>query len=140
MYHLRVISIGKTKEKWLDDACGEYIKRLSRIMSVECVWLKTNGQLLEMLKKEANVVCLDPAGKAMDSEQFAGYIEKAFVNGGSHLTMVIGGPDGLPKEARATYPLISLSPLTMTHQIVRLVLFEQLYRATEILSGSPYHR
>lgn len=140
MYHLRIISIGKTKELWLDEACAEYIKRLSHRMSIECIWLKTDQQLTIALQKEPYVICLDPAGKMMDSIKFASFIEKSFEKGGSHLTIAIGGPEGLPTEVRAAYTLISLSQLTMTHQIVRIVLFEQLYRAMEILAGSPYHK
>lgn len=140
MYHLRIVSIGKTKEPWLEAACSEYIKRLSQRMTIDFVWLKTDAQLTTALQKEHNVVGLDLAGKALTSEKFAAYIEKSFEKGGSHLTLVIGGPEGLPKEVRDTYPLISLSPLTMTHQIVRIVLLEQLYRAMEILAGSPYHK
>jgi 23S rRNA (pseudouridine1915-N3)-methyltransferase len=140
MYHLRIISIGKTKEPWLDDACNEYIKRLSHRMSVDFIWLKTDQQLTSALAKENNVVCLDPVGKEMNSEKFAKFVEKSFEKGGTHLTIAIGGPEGLPSEVRATYPLISLSQLTMTHQIVRIVLMEQLYRAMEILAGSPYHK
>lgn len=140
MYHLHIAAIGKTKETWLDEACQEYTKRLSKKMQIRCSWYKTDAQLVLALSKENNVICLDLAGKAMNSEQFSAYIEKAFIAGGCHLTLVIGGPEGLPKEIIPLYPRISLSPLTMTHQIVRVVLFEQLYRAMEIAAGTPYHK
>lgn len=140
MYHLHIAAVGKTKEAWLEEACQEYIKRLSKKMEMTCSWFKTDTQLGAALAKERNVICLDPAGKLLNSEQFSDYLVKAFETGGSHLTLAIGGPDGLPKEVLPLYPKLSLSPLTMTHQIVRVVLFEQLYRALEIASGSPYHK
>ena len=104
MYHLRILSIGKTKEAWLDEACSEYIKRLTHRMSVDFVWLKTDQQLIAALAKENNVLCLDPAGKMMESEKFAKYIEKSFEKGGTHLTIAIGGPEGLPEEVRSFIP------------------------------------
>ncbi len=140
MYHLHIAAVGKTKEAWLEEACQEYMKRLSKKMQITCTWYKTDAQLTAALTKEKMVICLDPAGKLMNSEQFSDYLVKALETGGSHLTLAIGGPDGLPQEVLSHYPRVSLSPLTMTHQIVRVVLFEQLYRAMEIASGSPYHK
>ncbi len=140
MLKLHLLSVGKTKEKWLDEAVQEYIKRLSPTMKIDCTWVKSNQELIDKLKKENAVIYLDPAGKAMDSESFSDYLFRSFEKGGSRLCMVIGGPEGLPAEIKASGNLLSLSTMTMTHQIVRLVLLEQLYRAAEIARGSPYHR
>lgn len=139
MLKLKLISVGKTKEEWLDAAIDEYVKRLKPVMAIEFLWVKNDEQLVAAVEKESGVVCLDAAGKQMTSEQFAVFVNKSFEGNGSRLTLVIGGAEGLPPKLKE-YPLISLSLMTMTHQIVRLVLMEQLYRAFEILKGSKYHK
>ncbi|WP_068468427.1 23S rRNA (pseudouridine(1915)-N(3))-methyltransferase RlmH [Candidatus Protochlamydia phocaeensis] len=140
MLKLKILSVGKTKEKWLEDAFDEYVKRLRPIIQVECQWAKDSAQLLEWAQKEAHLICLDPAGKLLTSEQFAAFLESSWQKSGSRLTLVIGGAEGLPTELKQQGQLISLSPLTFTHQITRLVLIEQIYRATEINKGSQYHK
>lgn len=139
MLKLKLISVGKTKEEWLDAAIDEYVKRLKPVMAIEFLWVKNDEQLIAAVEKESGAVCLDAAGKQMTSEQFASFIGKSFEDNGSRLTLVIGGAEGLPPKLK-NYPLISLSLMTMTHQIVRLVLMEQMYRAFEILKGSKYHK
>lgn len=140
MLKLKVISVGKTKEEWLDHALKEYVKRLKSYLSIEFIWVKNDEQLQSLVDKEPLVICLDASGLAFSSEEFSSFILSKFNEGGSRLTMVIGGPDGLPATVKKKFPLISLSSLTMTHQIVRLVLLEQIYRAFEIAKGSKYHR
>lgn len=140
MYHLKILSIGKTKEKWLDDAIGEYTKRLRPYLKIEMLWAKDNAQLIDWTRKESSYLCLDPKGKTFTSEKFSKFIIKEWEKGGSHLTMVIGGAEGLPSELQKNGLLISLSLLTFTHQITRLVLVEQIYRALEIHRGSAYHK
>lgn len=140
MLKLKILSVGKTKEKWLDEAFGEYQKRLKPLMQIDCQWAKDSSQLLDWALKEPYLICLDPAGRLLSSEQFATLIEQSWDKGGSRLTIVIGGAEGLPLELKQQAQLISLSPLTFTHQITRLVLIEQIYRATEIQKGSHYHK
>ncbi|CUI16548.1 SPOUT methyltransferase family protein [Candidatus Protochlamydia naegleriophila] len=140
MLKLKILSVGKTKEKWLDEAFGEYQKRLKPLMQVDCQWAKDSSQLLDWALKEPYLICLDPTGCLLSSEQFATLIEQSWDRGGSRLTIVIGGAEGLPLELKQNAQLISLSPLTFTHQITRLVLIEQIYRATEIQKGSNYHK
>lgn len=140
MYHLKIISIGKTKEKWLDEAIGEYIKRLKPYVKLEMLWAKDNTQLIEWTRKESSYLCLDPQGKTFTSEKFSEFMIKEWEKRGSHLTMIIGGAEGLPSELKQKGFLISLSLLTFTHQITRLVLVEQVYRALEIHRGSAYHK
>ncbi|QLH35600.1 MAG: 23S rRNA (pseudouridine(1915)-N(3))-methyltransferase RlmH [Parachlamydiaceae bacterium] len=140
MLKLKIISIGKTKEDWLNAAIEEYVKRLSPVLKFEFVWAKNNDQLRDLLNKETSVICLDAKGKLYNSEQFAEFIQTQFVENKSRLTLAIGGAEGLPDEIKGCYRLISLSPLTMTHQIVRLVLIEQIYRAFEIAKGTQYHK
>lgn len=140
MLKLKIISIGKTKEEWLNSAINEYVKRLSPVLKIEFVWAKDNDQLKDLLDKEPAVICLDAQGKMLDSEQFSKFLQNQFVESDSRVVMAIGGSDGLPKEIKGLYPCISLSLMTMTHQIVRLVLIEQIYRAFEIAKGSKYHK
>jgi len=140
MHKIKILSVGKTKEKWLEEACGEYIKRLKPIVQFEFLWAKDTPQLIEWVKKEPYFICLDPAGQLMDSLQLSKFIVRSLEKGGSRLTLVIGGAEGLPQEIKAGATLISLSPLTFTHQITRLILLEQIYRATEIDKGTQYHK
>lgn len=140
MLRLKIISVGKTKENWLNEAIDEYLTRLSPILKVEFILTKSDDQLREALNKENLVICLDAAGKLYNSEKFAEFIQQQFIAGGSRLTLAIGGAEGLPQDIKARHPLMSLSPLTMTHQMVRLVLIEQIYRAFEIAKGSKYHK
>ncbi|HRD55371.1 MAG TPA: 23S rRNA (pseudouridine(1915)-N(3))-methyltransferase RlmH [Parachlamydiaceae bacterium] len=140
MLKLKILSIGKTKEEWLESALNEYMKRLKPILSIEFLLARSDEELLSLAEKEPLLVCLDPKGKKMDSAAFANYIQNKFVEGGSKLAIAIGGAEGLPEKLKSHKNLISFSDLTMTHQIVRLVLIEQIYRAFEIMKGSKYHK
>lgn len=137
---LKILSVGKNKEAWLEEALEEYVKRLKPFISIQFLWVKNDGQLLLSAQKESSLICLDPAGALMASEEFSQFLHHKLQEAGSHLTLVIGGPEGLPSSLKQNHPLLSLSPLTMTHQIVRLVLMEQIYRAFEIKKGSKYHK
>ncbi len=140
MLKLKIISIGKTKEEWLDQAIDEYAKRLKPVLQIDFVLVKSDEQLVALVEKEPLFICCDANGLSLNSEQFSSYLQKKFTEGGSRLAIVIGGSDGLPVSLKTHSHLISLSPLTMTHQIVRLVLLEQVYRALEIAKGSKYHK
>lgn len=140
MYKIRILSVGKTKEQWLESAISEYLKRLQKTASLEFVWAKNDDQLVVLAQKEEGVVCLDAAGQTMDSDQFSSFLIKKLEEHGARLTFIIGGAEGLPKGLRGAFPLLSLSPMTFTHQMVRLILVEQIYRAIEIEKGSRYHK
>lgn len=140
MIKVRILGVGKTKESWLDEAIEEYLKRLKPTMQIEFVFAKNDAQLLNWLEKEASVIALDPAGKLFTSEEWSAFLLERIEAGGARLTFVIGGPDGIPQTVRKSAFLLSLSPLTFTHQLARLVLVEQIYRALEIAKGSPYHK
>jgi 23S rRNA (pseudouridine1915-N3)-methyltransferase len=140
MLKLKIISVGKTKETWLNDAIDEYKKRLSPVLQIEFILAKNDANLIEQLKNESQFVCLDSTGDMFTSEQFSKFVQDQFISNGSRLTLVIGGPEGLPNEIKKKSPLISLSLMTMTHQMVRLILLEQIYRAFEIAKGSKYHK
>jgi 23S rRNA (pseudouridine1915-N3)-methyltransferase len=141
MYRIRILSIGKTKEEWLEKALAEYLKRLQAIAAIEFVWAKNDEQLLALAAKESHFLCLDACGQAMTSEHFSSFLIRKLESSGSRLAIIIGGAEGLPKELKHPRDrLVSLSPMTFTHQIVRLVLVEQIYRAFEIERGSKYHK
>ena len=136
MFKVKVLTIGKCKEKWLSDALFEYEKRLQGKMAFEWRLAKDDAQLSSWAEQEP-YIALDPKGELLASEALAGKM----VKWGLRLTFVIGGAEGLPtqvlKQAQFRW---SLSPLTFTHQITRLILVEQLYRSMEIERGSQYHK
>lgn len=134
MYKFKILTIGKTKETWLEEALEEYSKRLKSQAEISWMFAKDDEQLVQLASKEARKICLDASGKLMNSEEFSHY-----VLGYPRLCFIIGGADGLPEPLKKETSL-SLSRLTFTHQIVRLILIEQIYRALEIAKGSPYHK
>jgi 23S rRNA (pseudouridine1915-N3)-methyltransferase len=138
---IKVIAVGKkSRESWIEAGIAEYSKRLKPYLEVEFVWVKNNEQLIKALEKESSLFCLDPAGKTFTSEGFSRFVCKKFERGGARLAIGIGGPTGLPEVIRKKTELISLSTMTYTHQLVRVVLLEQIYRAIEISKGSSYHK
>ena len=149
--NIRIVGRKSGSEKWLEEACAMYRTRLrpSKI-EVETTWHKDNDALVKGVTvdrdKGHQVVLLDPLGKTKTSEQFSSDMYKWLDQGGSRLVFVIGGAEGLPselKETRSGRPrptLISLSAMTFTHQFARMLLIEQIYRASEIRKGSGYHK
>jgi 23S rRNA (pseudouridine1915-N3)-methyltransferase len=152
----RLIAVGERMPGWVAEGFAEYRKRLSRELPLELVELKpgTRGKgrddaramhdegvaILAALATDCHVVALDGRGKTWSSEELAAQLEK-WRMGGRDVAFLIGGPDGHAPEvlARADQRW-SLGPLTLPHMLVRLVLAEQLYRATTIIAGHPYHR
>ncbi len=130
MMRIKIISPGKHKEEWLLQGLAEYEKRLSRVAKIEWVFPK------ELKLPEEPYSLLDVKGKFLSSEEFSTFL----LSKQAH-TFVIGGPSGPPKNIsdRADFKF-SLSPMTFTHQLVRLVLVEQIYRGFEIFKGSNYHK
>ena len=138
MFKVKIISQGKSKESWLNDALKEYEKRLTGKMEVEWILVDKAKDLEEKALKEPILIALDLQGKKRTSEEFS---KALFLNWGSKITFVIGGPNGLcPEIKKHAKELLCLSTLTFTHQMVRLILLEQLYRALEIEQGSSYHK
>ncbi len=137
MRKIKIFTVGKTKESWLQEALDEYTKRLKPHLSLEWHLAKNSDQLSTLLEKETHYICLDIKGAAFSSEEFSEWFQKT----GSRLSFVIGGAEGLSEAIKAKAALkISISPLTFTHQLARLILIEQLYRALEIEKGSSYHK
>lgn len=126
-------SIGKVKEPWLKEALAEYEKRLSKRCQFE--WILTDAL------PETPWIALDVRGESLDSETFSKKWIQYLVKNGSRASLLIGGPEGIPQTLLAKSAWrISLSPLTFTHQMIRLLLTEQIYRAFEIDAGSSYHK
>ena len=157
---IKIVTVGKLKEKYLKDGIAEYSKRLSRFANLEMIELadeKTpdrasdseNQKILELegtriLSKIGDrdfVIVLAIEGKTLSSEEFSKQLEQAPINGFSTLTFVIGGSLGLSPQVKKRADLsISFGRLTLPHQLMRLVLVEQIYRAFTIQQGSPYHK
>lgn len=154
------VVVGKIKEKYFTDAIKEYSKRLSRYCKLEIVELadektpdgaseaeevaireKEGERILKALKDDAYVIALAIEGKMLNSVELSQKIERLGVSGTSHIAFVIGGSLGLAPAVmkRADYTL-SFSRMTFPHQLMRVVLLEQLYRSYRILKNEPYHK
>lgn len=141
MIKVKVITIGKCKEEWLKIALAEYEKRLSPYLEIQWVLLTDTIRLEKTILAEPHYISLSADGKMMDSFTFSQQLIHFFNRFGSRLSFVIGGPDGLSPNIMAnSSDCWSLSRLTLTHQLTRLVLMEQIYRALEISKNSPYHK
>jgi 23S rRNA (pseudouridine1915-N3)-methyltransferase len=140
MIRIKLLSVGKTHEPWLQEGMQMYVERLSPWAQFEFVWLKDLAHLEKEVEKEKHVVILDATGHMCDSIAFSEWVFKEIEKGGSRLSFVIGPADGLPEAMKKRYPAVSLSRLTFTHQLARLLLMEQLFRAFEIKKGSAYHK
>ena len=141
------VVVGKLKEKFLVVGVEEYLKRLRKFARVEvreipeCRTLAEEGQrLLSQVPPDSWLCVLDVAGASLTSEDFAKKIAALNLSGVSNLTFVIGGAFGLSAEIRRAADFrLSLSQMTLTHQMTRLVLAEQIYRAFKINRNEPYH-
>lgn len=141
MYKCKILTIGKTKESWLNSALLEYTKRLQPTIEITWMLARNESHLEDLISLEKEYIALDPQGLSLTSEKFSHLLIKKLEIGGSRIQFVIGGAEGLSEQTKKrASALVSLSPLTFTHQLTRLVLLEQLYRAFEIERGSPYHK
>lgn len=140
MYHINILSVGKTKEKWLQEAIIEYEKRLKSIVKFTYIYSKDNFEFAEKASKQRILIILDPNGVPHTSEEFSNFLVKSLEKGGSRLSFAIGGPEGIPFQLMHHNYAISFSPMVFTHQMTRLLLIEQIYRGLEIQKGSKYHK
>jgi 23S rRNA (pseudouridine1915-N3)-methyltransferase len=156
MRKIRILAVGKDKDSWLADGAAHYRKLLNRYAAIEIEIVskgrassapdpdetrKAEAEALLSRLGEADFVALHDRGESMSSVQFARLLDKLTSHQRGVLTFVIGGAFGLDKRIlSAAWQRISFSPLTFSHQIVRLVLLEQLYRAFTILEGTDYHK
>ncbi len=156
MVNINIICIGKIKEKYIKIGIDEFAKRLSAYAKLNVIELKEDGndknrnqsmekeakEIMETIKKNKGyTILMDIGGKKFSSEEMAKKIEQLTVNGNSTINFVIGGSYGVTKEIRENSDLkMSFSDLTFPHQLMRLILFEQLYRWFSILGNSKYHK
>ncbi len=141
MLKIKILTVGKNKETWLQEALDEYQKRLTSSCQLEWILAKNEFQLEELCSAQQKFIALDPHGKLFDTLQFSRYLFKKSEEWKGRFIFVIGGPDGLSERTKKNASFLwSLSPLTFTGQITRLLLLEQLYRVFEIDKGSRYHR
>ena len=144
---INLIVVGKLKEKFLVDGVAEYLKRLKKFARLEicevpeCRTVEAEGQkILSLVPKDSWFCVLDVSGIALTSEDFAKKISALNLEGVSNLTFAIGGAFGLSEELRRAASFrLSLSQMTFTHQMARLILVEQIYRAFKINRNEPYH-
>ena len=157
---ITVITVGKIKEKYLKDASAEYSKRLSKYCKLEIIEVadektpdnasevvedsirsKEAERILKYVKDDAYVITLESGGKQLSSEELADKIDKLGIQGTSHIIFIIGGSIGLGKEVlnKSNYAL-SCSKMTFPHQLMRVILLEQVYRSYRIISNEPYHK
>ena len=140
---LTIAWIGKTKEPAIQTLTDEYLKRLRRYADVEGVALKDETALLKFCARGARphtLVVLDGKGKQLSSEELAGWFNEHQARNPLPLLFAVGPADGFSDQARRTANLVlSLGKMTLAHELARLVLLEQLYRAFTILKGHPYH-
>ena len=157
---ITLITVGKIKEKYLKDAIAEYSKRLSKYCKLEVIEVadektpdqasenveqqirkKEGERILRYVKEDAYVITLEIGGTMLDSVAFAKKIETLGVQGKSHVIFIIGGSIGLGEDVlkRSDYGL-SFSKMTFPHQLMRVILLEQVYRSYRIIEGAPYHK
>ena len=138
---IRIIAVGKVRKGWVQEGVALYRKRLPGLVITElkdATMAKEAEAITAALQADERLVVLTEEGRSLDSLSFA---EQLRDSGSDRLAFVIGGADGLDPglKARASWRL-SLSPMTFPHELARLLLLEQLYRATSILQGGPYHK
>jgi 23S rRNA (pseudouridine1915-N3)-methyltransferase len=151
-----LIVVGKTDKKYILEGIAEYEKRLKHYCKFELkvisdiknsktmpagVQMHKEGELiLSALRPSSDLILLDEKGVEYTSIEFAKFIDRKAIAGQSELTFVIGGPYGFSPEVKSSATaMFSLSRLTFSHQIVRLIFMEQIYRAMTIIKGEPYH-
>ncbi|MBF2078150.1 MAG: 23S rRNA (pseudouridine(1915)-N(3))-methyltransferase RlmH [Synechococcales cyanobacterium T60_A2020_003] len=137
----RIIAVGKVKKRWILEGIREYGKRLPELEIVEVkdsTPEREAAKILEAMRPHETLVVMSERGKAMSSEEFARFMERSHAES---LVFAIGGPEGTHTSLsdRSRYQL-SLSAMTFTHEMARLFLVEQLYRAKSILQNTGYHR
>ena len=156
---ITIVCAGKLKEKYLRDGVAEYEKRLRPYADMRTIeiseerckehtsdaekkeTLRREGQrLLAQVPQDAYLIVLDVAGFSCSSEELSAKIDDIALGGKSHIAFLIGGPFGLSDDVRIAADMrLSFSRFTLTHQLVRLFLIEQIYRAFKISRGEPYH-
>lgn len=160
MLHIDIICVGKIKEQYLKDAIAEYSKRLSKYCSLTITEISDeqvpnnlndklaqnikqteSNHILSHIKRDSYIICLDLKGKQFSSEEFSQKIESIALNDSSSITFIIGGTLGISDDLlKRSNELICFSKMTFPHQLIRVFLLEQLFRAFKISNNETYHR
>lgn len=143
---IKIICVGKVKEKYLQEAISDYMKRISKYHKVDIIILEDSNmaeektRILKHIDSKDYVITLDIEGKELSSLELADKLDKTFITNSS-ICFVIGGSYGLDREVkeRANFSL-SFSKLTFPHQLFRVILLEQIYRSFKILNNETYHK
>jgi 23S rRNA (pseudouridine1915-N3)-methyltransferase len=134
---IRILAVGKLKSRYYQEASDEYEKRILRFARLSVEEVRKTEDLLKHIKKDEQCILLDEHGHEYTTSVFSQFLKK---NESHKIVFVIGDTDGLPANLKEIYPCMSLSQGTMTHELARVVLLEQIYRALTVLNNHPYHR
>lgn len=144
---IKIISVGKIKEKYLVDLIEDYKTRITKYQKIEIIELKDsnkqkeNEEILKILNDKEFNICMDIQGKKLNSVELSSLIDKTFTNGYSTITFIIGASDGLTEEVKNKCDFrLSFSDLTFPHGLFRGVLLEQIYRSFKIINNESYHK
>ena len=144
--NISIIAVGKIKEKYIQEGIREFSKRLSRYCSLDIVEVddekaKEGDKILAKIPQNSFIISLEIKGKQISSEELSKKMEDLMIDGINHITFIIGGSLGLSDEVinRSNYKL-SFSKMTFPHQLMRLILLEQIYRGFKIMKNEPYHK
>ncbi len=143
---IKVICVGKLKEKYLQDACLEYKKRISKYTNIELIELKDSDikkekeEILKHVDTKDYIITLEIDGNMIDSMSLSKKIDSIFITN-PNITFIIGGSDGLDDEVKkiSNY-VLSFSKMTFPHQLFRVMLLEQIYRSFKIMNNETYHK
>ena len=145
--NITLIAVDRLRESYVRDGCALYVKRLAPLLPVRTIDVRPGTKtdeatsLLKHVNADATVWALDRGGVELSSEQLASRLQTVERSGTNQLALVIGGADGLGESVLSRADFVwSLSPLTFLHEMARLLVLEQLYRAVKINRGEPYHR
>jgi len=158
--NITVLAVGKIKEKYIQEGIKEFAKRLSRYCTLEIIEIddekapenlserekeivkeKEGNRILSKIPQNSFIISLEIKGEQLSSEELSKKLEELMISGVNHITFIIGGSLGLSKDVlnRSHYKL-SFSKLTFPHQLMRLILLEQIYRSWKIMKKEPYHK
>lgn len=158
--NIRIVAVGKIKEKYIQEGIKEFSKRLSRYCSLDVVEIddekapenlsekemeivkkKEGDRILSKISQNTFIISLEIEGKQLSSEDLSKKIEDLMIDGVNDITFIIGGSLGLSEEVRNRSNFkLSFSKMTFPHQLMRLILLEQIYRGFRIMKGEPYHK
>jgi len=155
--NIRVVAVGRLKEGFWRDACAEYLKRLGAYASLEvrevedrdpgkaggvpAALAKEGAAVLGAIPERSYVILLAIEGRELSSEEFSSRLDALALEGRSDVTFIVGGPNGVDGRVRARADeALSFGPMTLPHNLARVVLLEQLYRAFKISRNEPYHK